>query len=811
MIGVILVVLGFLLPPIAERVATAQIQTLASERGLDVEWGELHWGVADLTVFDVRAKKGRAAARVEEVSLDLTPFKYLTGGSLVDGLHFHKPVFNLQMGSGQQDPATPVGHAAEKASPSWPAWLRRVSVDSAKLQIHQDARLMATMHGDEVSVVMNEDRLIARGAGRMTAVGVREPVDLNCEMDLASDLTDGDAQCDGNAGLPIRLSSVHGALEVMGLSATLSGVDGAVEVTARDLRLQRGTLSGEFGEISLQRRDGANRVRLADGVVRLQRTQSRREEQPEQVLGRRRSLRDVLRGGHALLERLGALSGLFSYMQDIHWERVRVETPWFPRITGMNGKISGDNVQLQAVIAGGRIRAEIDWLPGWAALQRVHMTSSGVQLGPVFARRLPALAPGRSAGGRVDGELSGRLDLISIEDGANGDFIYDADLSWLGGRVELAAVAEQPITGIALRLASEGELSISESVLTTKTEINLGALSATAHLGIADWPDEPKLEVRVAGESLPCEAAIAALPKNLLGPYQRVAATGTFAPKVRLTWPLRRPKEIKLKFRDVIRSCRISRLNTDPVGHPSARLPHGTQLTLDDVAWLNRSFILGVREGVEGGAEIEVGPGTKDYVPLAELPAYVGAAAYLSEEIHFYRNRPIDPGLVGRALRLNLEHGRFVYGGSTVTQQLVKNLFLTRTKTLARKLQEILVAARITHVVSRQRVLELYLNCIEFGPNIFGIARAARYYFQKDARQLTPREAVFLAMLKPAPRRGGSMKRRGHTPRMPYWGYRATEIMERLVDKGYLTQGQMEAEKPYSIEWEQGRYLGRNL
>ena len=120
---------------------------------------------------------------------------------------------------------------------------------------------------------------------------------------------------------------------------------------------------------------------------------------------------------------------------------------------------------------------------------------------------------------------------------------------------------------------------------------------------------------------------------------------------------------------------------------------------------------------------------------------------------------------------------------------------------------ETIVAARITQVISRQRVLELYLNCIEFGPNVFGIGRAARYYFQKDARKLTPREAVFLAMLKPAPRRGAGMKRRGSTPRMPYWDYRATEIMGRLVDKGYLTSEQIEAEKPYAIRWENGRYL----
>ena len=83
----------------------------------------------------------------------------------------------------------------------------------------------------------------------------------------------------------------------------------------------------------------------------------------------------------------------------------------------------------------------------------------------------------------------------------------------------------------------------------------------------------------------------------------------------------------------------------------------------------------------------------------------------------------IHRGLLMRALRINLGAGRFVYGGSTVTQQLVKNLFLTRHKSLARKLQELLIATRITQAIDRHRVLELYLNCIEFGPDLAPLRR----------------------------------------------------------------------------------------
>lgn len=106
-----------------------------------------------------------------------------------------------------------------------------------------------------------------------------------------------------------------------------------------------------------------------------------------------------------------------------------------------------------------------------------------------------------------------------------------------------------------------------------------------------------------------------------------------------------------------------------------------------------------------------------------------------------------------------------------------------------------------------QRVIELYLNWIEFGPDVYGVGPAARYYFQKDARQLTPLEATFLAMLKPAPRQGPWMVRKGRTFQGRWWGERTEELMRRLVEHGYVTQAAVDAERPFALRWESGRYL----
>ena len=154
---------------------------------------------------------------------------------------------------------------------------------------------------------------------------------------------------------------------------------------------------------------------------------------------------------------------------------------------------------------------------------------------------------------------------------------------------------------------------------------------------------------------------------------------------------------------------------------------------------LNRDrYVKRVTEGVT--EPLEVGPATAGYVPLEALPSYVAAAMYLSEEIAFFDNPGFSETLMRRALRMNIRGGRYVYGGSTVSQQLVKNLFFDRRKTLSRKLEEAIVVWRMERVVPKLRILELYLNCIEFGPDVYGIDAAARHYFEIGRASCRERE-----------------------------------------------------------------------
>ena len=127
----------------------------------------------------------------------------------------------------------------------------------------------------------------------------------------------------------------------------------------------------------------------------------------------------------------------------------------------------------------------------------------------------------------------------------------------------------------------------------------------------------------------------------------------------------------------------------------------GLSVNTDDATWLNEPFSFTVDPKYTEGKRVVIGPETKGFVPYHELPGYVGGAMYLTEETGFWRGGAFSLNLLQRAINTNLSEGRFVYGGSTITQQLVKNLFLHRDKTLTRKLQEALISARVIDAVSK--------------------------------------------------------------------------------------------------------------
>ncbi len=147
-----------------------------------------------------------------------------------------------------------------------------------------------------------------------------------------------------------------------------------------------------------------------------------------------------------------------------------------------------------------------------------------------------------------------------------------------------------------------------------------------------------------------------------------------------------------------------------------------------------------------------VGPKNRYWTPSDAIPAEMKWAVIVAEDERFYKHEGVDVKAIKNAIKYDLENKSFARGASTITQQVAKNLFLTREKTITRKVEEVILAKRMEELLTKGRIIELYLNVVELGPMVYGIGHGAHYYFGKPASTLTPRECAFLAAMLPGPR-----------------------------------------------------------
>jgi monofunctional glycosyltransferase len=125
----------------------------------------------------------------------------------------------------------------------------------------------------------------------------------------------------------------------------------------------------------------------------------------------------------------------------------------------------------------------------------------------------------------------------------------------------------------------------------------------------------------------------------------------------------------------------------------------------------------------------------------------------MSEDSSFFEHDGVNYDAIARSIAENIKKKKYQYGASTITQQVVKNLFLTDEKTVSRKIREILITDRLESRFTKNQILEIYLNIAEFGPDIFGVAAAAGHYFGKTPKEINVAEGAFIAMMLPSPRK----------------------------------------------------------
>jgi len=220
---------------------------------------------------------------------------------------------------------------------------------------------------------------------------------------------------------------------------------------------------------------------------------------------------------------------------------------------------------------------------------------------------------------------------------------------------------------------------------------------------------------------------------------------------------------------------------------------------------INGSFVYTPYEYGKPMRDIIIGPENPNFTPIDQISPYLKNALLTAEDPSFYSHNGFVEESIRKSISTNFKEKAFKRGGSTISMQLVKNVYLNRQKTLARKIEEILIVWIMEngHLSSKQRMFETYLNLIEWGRNVYGIGEASRYYFSKHPAELNIGESIFLASIVPRPKSGlyrfegdgslrsglssyfkfigGIMAKRGLTPPdSNYYGFYSVRLRESL-------------------------------
>ena len=288
--------------------------------------------------------------------------------------------------------------------------------------------------------------------------------------------------------------------------------------------------------------------------------------------------------------------------------------------------------------------------------------------------------------------------------------------------------------------------------------------------GEASFRGEPRFSISARADAVPWRALVDALPPDLAPPSTAPAVSGTLSARASISGPLARrgdwDVQVDLDLDDLRRASRAA-----------------------GPTWLSSGFEWKPIDPAPGetARRIAVGPGSPAFVPYAEVPQSLVRAVTASEDAGFFGHRGFDFREIANAV---IERGR-VRGASTISQQLSKNLFLSPERTLARKVREALGTIALEATLSKARLLEIYLNIAEWGPGVYGVGEAARFWFGKDARDLTPRESAFLATVIPSPRRfHARLHRSGITP---WWNARIDDVLGKMRVQNQLTDDQLAA------------------
>jgi monofunctional biosynthetic peptidoglycan transglycosylase len=182
---------------------------------------------------------------------------------------------------------------------------------------------------------------------------------------------------------------------------------------------------------------------------------------------------------------------------------------------------------------------------------------------------------------------------------------------------------------------------------------------------------------------------------------------------------------------------------------------------------------------------------------LNQISPLLQQAVVMAKDGRFYQHNGFDVEQLKKAVHTNWERKKFAFGASTITQQLARTLYLSSEKRLLRKAKEALITRRLEETLTKKRILELYLNVVEWGPQIYGAEAASQHFFGKPASDLTPDEAISLAVILPSPRKWNPLSEKGFIAR------RRNQLYDLMVMAGFISPpAELEPETEPAIDGE---------
>ena len=403
--------------------------------------------------------------------------------------------------------------------------------------------------------------------------------------------------------------------------------------------------------------------------------------------------------------------------------------------------------------------------------------------GPVS---LSLLGVQEGAAGLVDVDratVAGRGRVVLAGDGTG--LTFDGDVSTHGLSLNHPKLAQEAVRGLDLTLRARGAIDGTGDVRLDDFAATLGTLRLTGSGSLEQKPDHVAAAARFDIPSAACQSLLASLPSGLLPVLEETRMKGTFAAHGRFAFDTRSLEDLELRY-EIADHCQVEEVPVE-LDHDTFTRPFTHRIYLPDGST----------------ADETTGPGTDNWAPLEQVSPYMQIAVLTTEDGAFPKHHGFNHAAIRSSIVANLKARRFVRGASTITMQLAKNLFLSRDKTLSRKLEEVVLTDYLEQTFTKDEIMELYLNVIEFGPAVYGITAGADYYFGRTPAELNLAESLFLASLLPAPLRYSAM-REGEQP-SEGWLRNLHALMEIERKRGLITDAELsEGEQEQILFWHGG-------